>query len=327
MISIEVSSLKKCYGEIKAVDGISFKVNQGEVFSLLGPNGAGKTTAIEIMEGIRERDSGDVKVLGLDPWKKGYELHKRIGVIPQQFTFFEKTTPKEAVAYYATLFGVNVNPNDVLKEVLLEDSANNRFENLSGGQKQKMGLALSLVNSPELLFLDEPTTGLDPNARRAIWEGIRGLKAKGKTIILTTHYLEEADQLSDRVAIMNLGHIVAMGTPDEIIMQHGSNERLEIHGSQQLADYIRDNTELKVDYDSIRGIISSPLTQKIDALAALAAAEQSKMDWGEIHTRRDSLEDVFVKLVSGSVDESGNISSNQTWTDRATTGGKSKRQA
>ncbi|HLN44230.1 MAG TPA: ABC transporter ATP-binding protein [Candidatus Sulfotelmatobacter sp.] len=327
MISIEVTSLKKCYGEIKAVDGTSFKVNQGEVFALLGPNGAGKTTAIEIMEGLRERDSGEVKVLGLDPWKKGYELHKKIGVIPQQFTFFEKTTPKEAVAYYATLFGIKVNPYDILKEVLLEDSTNNRFENLSGGQKQKMGLALSLVNSPELLFLDEPTTGLDPNARRAIWEVIRGLKAKGKTIILTTHYLEEAEQLSDRVAIMNLGHIVAMGTPDEIIMQHGSNERLEIHGSQRLADYIRDNTELKVDYDSISGIISIPLTQKIDALAALAAAEQSKMDWGEIRTRRDSLEDVFVKLVSGSVDESGNISSSQAWTNRATVGGKRKRQA
>ncbi len=327
MISIEVSSLRKCYGEIKAVDDISFKVNQGEVFALLGPNGAGKTTTIEIMEGLRERDSGAVKVLGLDPWKKGYELHKKIGVIPQQFTFFEKTTPKEAIAYYATLFGVEANPDDVLKEVLLEDSANNRFENLSGGQKQKMGLALSLVNSPELLFLDEPTTGLDPNARRAIWEVIRSLKAKGKTIILTTHYLEEAEQLSDRVAIMNLGHIVAMGTPDEIIMQHGSNERLEIHGSQRLADYIRDNTELKVDYDSARGIISIPLTQKIDALAALAAAEQSKMDWGEIHTRRDSLEDVFVKLVTGSVDESGNISANQVWTKRATIGGRRKRRA
>ena len=170
-----------------------------------------------------------------------------------------------------------------------------------------MGLALSLVNSPELLFLDEPTTGLDPNARRAIWEVIRGLKVKGKTIILTTHYLEEAQHLCDRVAIMNRGQIVAMGTSDEIIEQHGSGEKLEIRGSEKLADYIKANTELKVDYDKGKGAVSIPLKQKIDALAALAAAEQSGMDWGEIQTRQDSLDDVFIKLVSGAVDESGNI--------------------
>ena len=307
MIPIEVSSLKKYYGEIKAVDGISFTVNEGEVFGLLGPNGAGKTTAIEVMEGLRERDAGNVRVLGLDPWKNGYALHKRIGVIPQQFTFFEKQNPREAIKYYADLFGVKVDPDEILREVLLEDSAKNIFENLSGGQRQKMGFALSLVNSPELLFLDEPTTGLDPNARRAIWEVIRGLKAKGKTIILTTHYLEEAEHLSDRVAIMNYGQIVAMGTSDEIIEQHGSGERLEIRGSEQLADYIRANTELNVEYDKSKGLMSIPLKQKIDALAALAAAEQSGKDWGEIQTRRDSLDDVFIKLVSGAVDESGNL--------------------
>ena len=305
MNPIEVSSLKKYYGEIKAVDGISFTVNKGEIFGLLGPNGAGKTTAIEIMEGLRKKDEGDVKVLGLDPWKDGYKLHKKIGVIPQEFTFFEKTSPREAIKYYADLFGIKANPDEILKDVLLEDSAKVMFDNLSGGQKQKTGLALALVNSPELLFLDEPTTGLDPNARRAIWEVIRGLKAKGKTIILTTHYLDEAQQLSDRVAIMNLGRIVAMGTVDEIITQHGSGERLEINGSKELADYITANTELKVEYR--KGMISIPLEQKIDALAALAAAEQSKLDWGEIHTRRDSLDDVFVKLVSGRVDEHGEI--------------------
>lgn len=307
MIPIEVSSLKKCYGDLKAVDGISFTVNEGEVFGLLGPNGAGKTTTIEILEGLREKDGGDVKVLGLDPWKNAYELHKRFGVIPQEFTFFEKTTPREAIVYYAELFNVKVDPDDILKEVLLEDSAKANFDSLSGGQKQKTGLALSLVNTPELLFLDEPTTGLDPNARRAIWDVIRGLKAKGKTIILTTHYLDEAQQLSDRVAIMDHGHIVAMGTSDEIIEQHGSGERLEIHGTKQLADYIKENTELQVDYDKYRSVISIPLKQKIDALAALAASEQSKMNWGEIQTRRDSLDDVFVKLVSGRVDEHGEI--------------------
>ena len=307
MASIEVSSLKKFYGDIKAVDGISFTVDEGEVFGLLGPNGAGKTTTIEILEGLRKKKDGTVKVLGLDPWEKGYELHKKIGVIPQEFTFFEKTTPREAIVYYSQLFGTKVDPDEILKEVLLEDSEKNVFENLSGGQKQKMGLALALVNTPELLFLDEPTTGLDPNARRAIWEVIRGLKAKGKTIILTTHYLDEAQQLSDRVAIMNHGQIVAIGTVDQIIEKHGSGERLEIHGSEALAKYIEANTELEVEY--CNGIVSVALKQKIDALAALAAAEESKLDWGEIHTRRDSLDDVFVKLVSGSVDETGEISS------------------
>ena len=307
LISIEVSNLKKFYGNLKAVDGISFQVNQGEVFGLLGPNGAGKTTTIEVLEGLRERDGGDVKVLGYDPWKNGYELHKKIGVIPQEFTFFEKTTPREAIIYYADLFNIKVDPDEILKEVLLQESAKTNFDSLSGGQKQKTGLALSLVNSPELLFLDEPTTGLDPNARRAIWEVIRGLKAKGKTIILTTHYLDEAQQLCDRVAIMDHGHIVAMGTSEDIIREHGSGERLEIHGSQKLADYIKANTDLQVDYNASREEIFIPLKKKIDALAALAAAEQSGMDWGEIQTRQDSLDDVFVKLVN----ETGEIESQE----------------
>jgi ABC-2 type transport system ATP-binding protein len=304
LIPIEVSNLKKCYGSLAAVDGTSFQVNNGEVFGLLGPNGAGKTTTIEILEGLRERDGGDVKVLGFDPWKNGYEVHKKIGVIPQEFTFFEKTTPREAIIYYADLFNVKVNPDEILKEVLLEESAKVNFDSLSGGQKQKTGLALSLVNSPELLFLDEPTTGLDPNARRAIWEVIRGLKAKGKTIILTTHYLDEAQQLCDRVAIMDHGHIVAMGSSEEIIREHGSGERLEIHGGQKLADYIKANTDLELEYDAAKGEIFIPLRKRIDALAALAAAEQSGLEWGEIQTRQDSLDDVFIKLVR----EQGEIS-------------------
>jgi ABC-2 type transport system ATP-binding protein len=306
MIPVEISSVKKSYGDIKAVDGVSFSVNEGEVFALLGPNGAGKTTLIEIMEGLRKRDDGTVKVLGLDPWDSGYVLHKRIGVIPQDFTFFDKANPREAVKYYADLFGVSVDADNILKEVVLDDSVSVLFENLSGGQKQKLGLALSLVNSAELLFLDEPTTGLDPNARRAIWDVIRGLKSKGKTVILTTHYLDEAEQLSDRVAIMNHGRIVAMGTPEDIIETHGSGERLEIHGNEELAAYLRENTKLNVVYNG-KGVIDIAIVQKRDALVALTAIEKSGLDWHDLHTRRDSLDDVFVKLVSGRIDEKGEI--------------------
>jgi ABC-2 type transport system ATP-binding protein len=304
MIPVEISDVRKSYGDLKAVDGVSFSVNEGEVFALLGPNGAGKTTLIEIMEGLRKRDEGAVKVLGLDPWENSYVLHRRIGVIPQDFTFFDKANPREAVKYYADLFGVSVDPDAILKEVLLDDSVRVLFENLSGGQKQKMGLAL--VNNAELLFLDEPTTGLDPNARRAVWEVIRGLKSKGRTVILTTHYLDEAEQLSDRVAIMNHGCIVAMGTTEDIIETHGSGERLEIHGTEKLATYVRANTGLKTEYNG-KGLISIAINQKHDALAALTAIEQSGLDWHDLHTRRDSLDDVFVKLVSGTIDEHGEI--------------------
>lgn len=306
MIPVEISYVRKSYGDLKAVDGVSFSVKEGEVFALLGPNGAGKTTLIEILEGLRKRDEGTVKVLGLDPWENGYVLHKKIGVIPQDFTFFDKANPREAVEYYADLFGVSVDADEILKEVVLDDSVGVLFENLSGGQKQKLGLALSLVNSAELLFLDEPTTGLDPNARRAIWDVIRGLKSKGRTVILTTHYLDEAEQLSDRVAIIDHGRIVAMGTAENIIETHGSGERLEIHGTEELAAYVRANTNLEVEYKG-KGLVSIRLGQKHDALAALTAAEQSGQDWRDIHTRRDSLDDVFVKLVSGRIDEKGEI--------------------
>ena len=236
MSAIEVDSLKKAYGSLAAVDSISFSVNKGEVFSLLGPNGAGKTTTIEILEGLRERDAGDVKVLGLDPWKSGNALHEKIGVIPQGFKFVDYATPKEAIRYYAALFGVKADVNAILREVILEDSADVYFSRLSGGQKQKVGLALALVNDPDLFFLDEPTTGLDPQARRAVWEVIRNLKSKGRSVLLTTHYLEEAEELADKVAIMNKGKIIAAGTPAELIDRYGSGETIMVPKRDSLED-------------------------------------------------------------------------------------------
>ncbi len=296
MPAVEVAALEKSYGSLKAVDGISFSLEKGEVFSLLGPIGAGKTKSIEILEGLRERDSGDVKVLGLDPWEKGYQLHTRIGVIPQGFRFLDYPTPREAVKYYASLFGVKVDASELLHRVLLDDAADIYYMKLSGGQKQKMGLALSLVNDPQLVFLDEPTTGLDPQARRAVWEVIRNLKKEERTVLLTTHYLEEAETLADRVAIMHHGKIIASGTPAEIIAQHGSGEMLTVRADEQMAKYIADSTRLRVRYDK-RGTVSVALDQKRDALIALGAMEESGLRWDMLTTKRDSLEDIFVRMV------------------------------
>ncbi|MGI0079313.1 MAG: AAA family ATPase, partial [Nitrososphaerales archaeon] len=188
--------------------------------------------------------------------------------------------------------------------VILEDAANVYFENLSGGQKQKVGLALSLVNDPELLFLDEPTTGLDPQARRAVWEVIRNLKRQGRTVLLTTHYLEEAEQLADEIVIVNKGKIIAEGSPLEIIANYGSGERLSVRGSQALADYLRSHTRLVVQYDG-SGYVSITIRNKNDALEAIGAIEQSGMDWSDLSTERESLEDIFVKLVGTPIDDEG----------------------
>lgn len=282
--------------------GISFSVEDGEVFSLLGPNGAGKTTTIEILEGLRERDAGDIEVLGLDPWRRGYDLHRKIGVIPQGFRFLDYPTPREAVRYYSALFGTKVDADELLRKVLLEDAANVYFLRLSGGQKQKVGLALSLVNDPQLVFLDEPTTGLDAQARRAVWEVIRNLKKEGRTVLLTTHYLEEAETLADKVAIMHHGKIIASGTPEEIIAKYGSGEKLCVRADEKLAKYLLDNTKLKTGYDK-NGTVSVSLGQKRDALIALAAMEESGIHWDMLTTKRDSLEDIFVRMVGERGDE------------------------
>ena len=295
MTAIEVDGLEKKYGQLRAVDGISFKVEKGEVFSLLGPNGAGKTTTIEILEGLREQDKGTAKVLDLDPWREGYDLHKRIGVIPQGFKFLDYPTPREAIRYYGALFDKTVDADEMLRRVILEDAGNTWFQNLSGGQKQKLGMALSLVNDPEVVFLDEPTTGLDPQARRAVWEVIRRLKGEGRTVMLTTHYLEEAETLADHVAIMNHGKIVAMGTTEDIESKYGSGQKMIVKAGKDLLTYLKENTKLVVESDG--GTVTIVLRDKDDAMVALGAIEESGTNWGDLTVRRDSLEDVFLRLV------------------------------
>jgi ABC-2 type transport system ATP-binding protein len=293
--AIEVRDLSKQYDRVRAVDGISFSVAAGAVFAFLGPNGAGKTTTVEILEGLRRRTSGDVRVLDLDPWDDGEALHRRIGVIPQDFRFFEKITPREAILYYRALFASDVDPRELREQVDLLDKANARFDTLSGGQKQKLGLALSLTNRPEICFLDEPTTGLDPTARRAIWKVIRDLKAQGRTVFLTTHYLEEAELLSDRVAVMHHGRIIAAGTPAEIIRSHGRPPRIRVEGPPALADYLA--RSLGVPARAADGGVEVEVATPHDVLRVLEAAEASGIRWGAVTTLQETLEDVFVRLV------------------------------
>ena len=298
--AVEVNGLVKRYGPLAAVDGIRFDVAPGTVFAFLGPNGAGKTTTVEILEGLRRPTSGAVRVLGLDPWRDGAALHRRIGVIPQEFRFFEKITAREAIEYYRSLFGTTVDPGQLLARVELLDKATARFDTLSGGQKQKLGLALSLTNEPEICFLDEPTTGLDPHARRAIWNVIRSLRREGRTVFLTTHYLEEAQLLADRVAIIHHGRIIASGTPDEIIRANGRPSRLRIEAPPALADRLRQ--ELGVAARAEAGHVEVELSDKHDALRVLAAVDRSGLPWERVATEDDTLEDVFVRLV-GQMDD------------------------
>ena len=218
---IEISSIRKTYGKLVAVDEVSFEVNDGEIFGLIGPNGAGKTTTMECVEGIRTPDRGSIKVLGLDPFRDVYELQERIGVQLQQAQLQKRIKVKEAVQLWASLYRKKPATGDVLLEQLgLADKRDAWFMTLSGGQKQRLFIALALVNDPEVVFLDELTTGLDPQARRAIWDLVRGIRERGKTVFLTTHLMEEAERLCDRVAIIEHGRIIDVDSPQRLVDRH-----------------------------------------------------------------------------------------------------------
>jgi len=214
--AVEVRELRKSYEGVEAVRGIGFEIRAGEVFGLLGPNGAGKTTTVEILEGYRRPDGGEVSVLGVDPRRAGPDWRERIGVVPQSGDLYPNLTVIEHLELFAGYYTDPRPPREVMTLVGLEHKAGSKFRTLSGGQKRRLDLGIALVGDPELLFLDEPTTGFDPGARRAAWETIRSLRSLGKTILLTTHYIEEAQQLADRVAVLRLGEIVAAGTPAEL---------------------------------------------------------------------------------------------------------------
>jgi ABC-2 type transport system ATP-binding protein len=215
-VAIEVSELRKSYGPVEAVRGLSFAVEQGEVFGLLGPNGAGKTTTVEILEGYRQRSAGEVLVLGQDPEQRDRHLQERVGIVLQSCGFYPRVTVREALAHFAKAYPAPRDPEETIALVGLEQKADARTKDLSGGQLRRLDLALALIGDPELVFLDEPTTGFDPAARRTAWGVVRRLKELGKTVLLTTHYLDEAQELSDRVAIVKEGRIVAAGPPDQL---------------------------------------------------------------------------------------------------------------
>jgi ABC-2 type transport system ATP-binding protein len=293
---IKVEKLTKRYGDLLAVNDISFNVRRGEVFALLGPNGAGKTTTVEIIDTIRTPTSGKVTLLGMDVTTKKHDIVPRIGVLPQGFSSFDRITVRETLQYYSRLFCcLNADIDGLIELVDLKDKAKEQYKNLSGGLKQHLGIAIALVNNPEVIFLDEPTTGLDPYARREVWKVLLGLKKKGKTVFLTTHYMEEAELLSDTVAIISKGKIIAMGSPEALIESNANYLVLTLKPVDEKAfEIVRkmgfdavhdDHKDIKVrveHMDDVRKILN---TIK-DAGASLLT----------LGVRKPNLEEVFLKL-------------------------------
>ena len=274
--AVDVRGLSKSYGAHQAVRGITFRIEEGEVFCLLGPNGAGKTTTVEILEGYRQRDAGEVAVLGLDPGRRERKLRERMGVVLQHSETWPQVTVAETLRIYAGYYRDSRDVDEVIELVGLCEKRDARVKTLSGGQKRRLDLGLALVGNPDIVFLDEPTTGFDPQARRNAWKMIRGLRALGKTILLTTHYLDEAQQLADRVAVLRDGVIVTEGTPAELV----SSSRTEIR--------YRENGEVKV-------VETDKPTRALHELTSRAVAQGRELQ--ELEVRRRSLEDVYLDLL------------------------------
>jgi ABC-2 type transport system ATP-binding protein len=310
---IEVEGLVKRYGDHTAVNGIHFKVMQGEVFGLLGPNGAGKTTTMEMIEGLRLPDAGTARVAGFDTRKELKKVKEVIGVQLQSTSLFDLLKVNEIAEMYASFYTKTVPIAPLLEEVLLKEKLNDRVKNLSGGQKQRLAIALALVNDPQIIFLDEPTTGLDPQARRTLWDIILRLKARGKTIVLSTHYMDEAHILCDRICLMDRGEIVALDTPRNLVLNLQSDSAIEFR-----VPAFEDSTELeKQTYLKLLGslqdvkqadirkdvyvLYTDNLQKSLLDLIQQAAAE--KIEFVDLQTRTATLEDVFIHMTGRSLRE------------------------
>jgi ABC-2 type transport system ATP-binding protein len=301
--AIAVEKLTKRYGDLLAVDDISFRVRTGEVFAFLGPNGAGKTTTVEIIETIRTPTSGRVYLLGMDVTTRKRDIVPRIGVLPQGFSSFDRITVQETIQYYARLFSSTDTDVDGLIELAnLKDKSNEQFKNLSGGLKQRLGIAIALVNDPEVVFLDEPTTGLDPRARREVWDVLLSLKKNGKTIFLTTHYMEEAELLADTVAIISKGKIIAIGSPGELIERNANYLILTLKTIDGTPFEIIQRMGFEPFHDTHRNI-KVRVEHTDDIQKILTAMKDAGASSVSLDVRKPNLEAVFLKLTGEALHE------------------------
>jgi ABC-2 type transport system ATP-binding protein len=299
--AIQVSGIRKTYGATVAVSDVSFEVSEGEIFGLIGPNGAGKTTTMECVEGVRRPDHGTISILGLDPFRDVYQVQKRIGVQLQQAQLQKRIKVWEAVDLWASLYPKTVDGDRLLEQLGLSEKRNAWFMTLSGGQKQRLFIALALINDPEVVFLDELTTGLDPQSRRAIWELVRGIRDRGKTVLMTTHLMEEAERLCDRVAIIEHGKIIDIGSPQELVRRHCPARTVILATGSHLAEECLGaipSLEKLTRQDSrftMQGRGDDFVTEVIQCLS------ENRIPVTDFRTVLPNLEDVFLKLTGHSI--------------------------
>lgn len=304
---VQVNNLSKKYKDTLAVNGISFTLTKGEVFAFLGPNGAGKTTTVEILECLRTPTGGEAKVLDYDVSKRSdqAEIRKRIGVLPQDFNAIDRLTVRENIDYFGAMYDHQLDADELIGLVDLKDKRDAQFKTLSGGLKQRVGLAVALVNDPSVVFLDEPTTGLDPRARRDVWYVVERLKKQGKTVFLTTHYMDEAEYLADTVSIIDHGQIIASGTPNELIDAHGGKKTLIIRNAGDEGMKYLSPSVTKAQVKNA-GDIHIPLNNG-ELTNILISIGQTPLANKEIEVRRPTLDDVFLNLTGRRVSEEGEV--------------------